>query len=133
MHQLSKYANVALLGQATTAGSSNFTTAECVDMANCRGAMFIAGIGSTYPGAVTLAVYGSNTTGSFQALLGATKSTTAGNDVACVDVFNPRFRYLQPQVSSSAAAELMVFGVQYGWNANPPASTNVTAVVGVGT
>ena len=132
--QLSKMTDFRLLGQATTAGSSNFTTAECIDCADHQGAYFLLGCGSTYAAAITMAIYGSNTTGSFQALPGASAASAGGPAEVIVDVKNPKFRYLQPIVTASTAAEFMVFGTAYGKNVLPTTGrTYQTEVVGVGT
>lgn len=132
--QLSKHTDFRLLGQATTAGSSNFTTAECIDCANHEGAMFLLGCGSTYAAAITLTIYGSNTTGSFQALSGATAASAGGGGEVIVDVNRPKFRYLQPIVTASSACEFMIFGSPYGSNVLPTSGrTYQTEVVGVGT
>lgn len=132
MHQLSKFSKWLQLGECTS-GSSNFTGDE-VDLANAAGAAFQCWVGTTYAGAVTLKIQGAaSTTGTFQDLLGATKSTTAGADCAVVDVYRPKFRWLRPVVTAVDPACFMVSGEIYGANVNPQSSTNYTAVVGVGT
>ena len=51
-----------------------------------------------------------------------------------VDVKNPKFRYLQPIVTASTAAEFMIFGTPYGKSVLPTSGpTYQTEVVGVGT
>ena len=62
--QLSKMTDLSTPLIAATAGSSNFTTAECINCADHQGAYFLLGCGSTYAAAITLSIYGSDSTAS---------------------------------------------------------------------
>ncbi len=126
--QLSNFIN-AQVAQATTATAASVTVEQ--DMQNFTGCLFIGVGGTTSAVAHTMTINtAASTTASFVAATGASHATTGGNgDLAVVDVYRPRKRWLQGVFSSTANSRKFVAAIPYGPRNLQSGSTYVTAVV----
>lgn len=111
-------------------------TSTVVDSAGYDGVMFVANIGTVASASVTLAITGApSTSAAFQALSGATVTSTTGDDDGplVVNVHKPlqAFRFMKATLSHAAAAELGgIMAYKYGPHKIPTTWPTSAAVNG---
>jgi hypothetical protein len=117
---------ISRLAEQSTGGGTSIN--EAVDMQNFAGVMFLGNVGTTGTALTLTAAGGASTTG-FVNLTSGTHATTGGNDIAVLDVYKPRHRYVRCTASTTANARMSVFAIRYGPRNLQSASTNATLVV----
>jgi hypothetical protein len=117
--------NITRLAEQSTGGGTSIN--EAVDMANYEGVLFLGNVGTTGTALTLTAAHGASTTG-FVNLTGGTHATTGGNDIAQLDVYRPRKRYVRCTASTTANARIQLFAIQYS-SRTQLASTAGTLVV----
>jgi hypothetical protein len=123
---LSNEVLITRLNEQSTGGGNSVN--EAVDMQNFTGVLFLGNVGTTGTALTLTAAHGASTTG-FVNVTGGTHSTTGGNDIAVLDVYKPRKRYVRCTASTTANARMSVFAVRYGPRNLQSSSTNATLVV----
>lgn len=110
-HELFPYVLPTRLAEQSTGGGASIN--EAVDMANFEGVLFLGNVGTTGT-ALTLTAAGGATTTGFVNLTGGTHATTGGNDIAVLDIYRPRHRYVRCTAATTANARMQLFAFRYG-------------------